>query len=181
MPDGIRQRHRKGCARQPRCGCSFEATVYSPRDQRKLRKTFPTLAAARAWRAEALSAVRGGTLRAAPSTTLRAAADELIAGMRSGRIRTRSGDQYKPSVVRSYEQALRLHVLDDLGAVRVCDLRYRDVQALADRLLGVRPRSRHRPKRAPAVARALPAGTSSRGCVRQPVREPRASRRPRPA
>ncbi len=109
--------------------------MFSVRDGKKLRKTFPSLTAAKAWRHDASTSVRKGTLRAATSITLREAADAWLAGARDGSIRTRSGDPYKPSVIRSYDQALRLRVLDDLGSARLVDVRRPDVQALADRLL----------------------------------------------
>src|SRR5262245_60037867 len=38
---------------------------------------------------------------------------------REGSIRNRSGDRYKPSVLRSYEIALRLRLLPELGGRRV--------------------------------------------------------------
>jgi integrase len=66
---------------------------------------------------------------------VRDAAVELAVGMESGAIRNRSGDPYKPSVTRSYEQALRLHVVPQIGAIKVSKLRRRDVQSLVDRLL----------------------------------------------
>jgi hypothetical protein len=40
-----------------------------------------------------------------------------LAGAADGSIRDRSGDVYKPSFVRGYEQALRLRVLPVLGPV----------------------------------------------------------------
>jgi integrase len=55
--------------------------------------------------------------------------------MRSGLVRTRSGDIYKPSAIRSYEAALRLHVVPELGSLRLADVQRRDVQRLADGLL----------------------------------------------
>ena len=71
------------------------------------------------------------------------AADDLIAAMRSGAARTRSGDPYKPSAIRSYEAALELHVREDLGAMRLGDIERRHVQRLADRLVadGLSPSS----------------------------------------
>jgi len=57
--------------------------------------------------------------------------------MRTGLVRTRSGDIYKPSVIRSYEAALRLHVLPALGALKLADVQRRDIQRLADELLAV--------------------------------------------
>ncbi len=137
MAPGVRTRHARSCsAPVGRCTCkpSYEAWVYSKRDGRKLRKTFPTLAAAKAWRVDATSAVNKGRLRAPQPTTLREAAEAWLAGARSGAIQTRSGRPYKPSAIRSYETSLRKHVLDDLGGVKVADVQRADVQALVDRM-----------------------------------------------
>jgi integrase len=112
--------------------------VFSARDGKKIRRTFPTLSAARAWRVDALAGVRRGSMRAPRSTTLREAGERLIAGMRDGSVRTRSGDTYKPSAIRGYADALRLHVLPELGARRLADIQRRDVQRLADDLLAGR-------------------------------------------
>jgi hypothetical protein len=46
MAAGIRQRHGRGCTAQGRCKCPYEAFVYSKRDGKKIRKTFPTQAVA---------------------------------------------------------------------------------------------------------------------------------------
>ncbi len=104
------------------------------RDQRRIKKSFPTLAAAKAWRAEAQTAIRRGTMRAPSQVTLREAAQAWLVGVGAGSIRNRSGDRYKPSVLRSYEIALRLRLLPELGGRRLSDIR-RDVQDFADRLL----------------------------------------------
>jgi integrase len=136
LPQGIRIRHSRGCDRE-HCRCTaLEAFVYDKRTDRKLRKTFTNVSEATAWRQDAQVGVRRGALRAPASVTVREKADALIAGMKAGTIRTRSGDVYKPSVVRSYNAALKYHVLDDLGARRLDDVARRDVQALVDRLLG---------------------------------------------
>jgi integrase len=63
------------------------------------------------------------------------AGDELVAGMKAGRVRNRSGDLYKPSAIRSYEAALRDHIVPGLGRTRLADVQHRDVQRLADHLL----------------------------------------------
>jgi integrase len=137
---GIEVRHGKACASREghRCNCrpTYQASAWSARDEKRLRKTFPTLAAARRWRADAQSAIHRGKLRAPTAVTLTEAADELVAGMRSGKIRTRSGDLYKPSAIRGYERALRDRVLPELGSKRLGDVQRRDVQRLADELLG---------------------------------------------
>ena len=136
---GIDVRHRTTCASRSgsKCSCkpAYQANVWSARDQKRLRKTFSTLASARAWRAEAQTAIRRETMRAPVETTVREASDEFVAGMRSGRVRTRSGDRYKPSVVRGYEAALVNRIIPLLGGKRLGDVRRRDIQKLADDLL----------------------------------------------
>ncbi len=114
---------------------SYEAWVYSRRDKKKIRRTFPTFAAAKAWRTDANRDVRRGTMRAATPTTLRAAWTAWLAGARDGNIRTRSGDRYKPSTIAGYEQTMRARVLNDLGGARLDKLERLDWQDFADRML----------------------------------------------
>jgi integrase len=139
---GIRERHGRACPSKSggRCACepSIEAFVFSARDGKKIRKTFRgkgALSAAKAWRADANVGLRKGTLRAASPQTLRQAADAWLEGAKSGQIRTRSGDSYKPSAIRGYEAALVQRVLPDLGAWKLGDIRRNDLQDLAQRLL----------------------------------------------
>ncbi|MCP9487554.1 MAG: tyrosine-type recombinase/integrase [Gaiellaceae bacterium MAG52_C11] len=108
---------------------------------RKVRRTFPTLAAARTWRADALSAAQRGVLRAPSARTVREAAEELIDGMESGSVRSRSGDRYRPSATRSYRAALAARIVPALGAMKLTDVRRRHVQKLVDEMLrdGVAP------------------------------------------
>jgi len=137
--DGIRRRHSKHCpaldGRRCSCGAGWEAFVFSARDGCKVRRTFSTLAAAKAWRVDALAGLRKGTIRAPRPVTIDDAAADLVEGMRAGRVRTRSGDVYKPSVIRSYEAVLRRYVLPELGPLKLADVQRRDVQRLADDLL----------------------------------------------
>jgi integrase len=140
---GIEVRHGRGCPATTggACGCepTYRAWAYDRRGNDgkggKVRKTFPTLAAAKAWRADAVGEVRRGKLRAAPAVTLREVADRWLEGASDGTIRNRSGDVYKPSVLRGYKQALRDRILPELGARRVSDVGRDDVQDLADRML----------------------------------------------
>jgi len=139
LPTGIRLRHQSGCRAlgSESCSCKprYEASVWSARDGRKIRKTFPTLSAARGWRADAQVAVRKKTLRAPTATTLRQAAEAWLQGARDGSIRTRSGDVYKPSAIRSYEGALRTRILRELGTAKLASITRIEVQDFADRLL----------------------------------------------
>lgn len=138
---GIRVRHSRSCGQTlsvtNRCSCkpSYEAQVWSPRDGKAIRKTFHTLSAARGWRADAQSAIRKGVLRAPTSQTLRDAAQAWVAGAKDGSIRNRSGDPYKPSAVRGYEQALELRILPELGNARLAAIGRSDLQDFADQLV----------------------------------------------
>jgi integrase len=136
---GIEVRHKRACASRNggRCNCqpTYQASVWSARKSKRIRKTFPTLAEARAWRSETQTGVRRGTLQAPVHTTVGDAAEDLVAGMKSGRIRTRSGDLYKPSAIRSYEAALRDHIVPRLDRTRLADVQHHDVQRIADALL----------------------------------------------
>jgi integrase len=137
---GIRERHSRGCGtrRGGRCNChpSYEASCWSPRDGRKIRKSFPTISAAKAWRADADHAKRRGQLRAPTTLTLAAAAEQWLEAAKRGEILNRNRLPYKPSTLRGYEADLRRYVLPDLGAHRLAAIRADDLQALIDRLVG---------------------------------------------
>jgi integrase len=77
-------------------------------------------------------------MRTPSQVTLREVADGRLAGAREGSIRNRSGDRYKPSVVRGYETSLRLRVLPRLGARKLSEIRRADLQDFADRMLADR-------------------------------------------
>ncbi len=149
-PTGIRTRHARSCPAHDGaspCACkpSYEASVWSNRDGRKVRKTFPRLAAAKGWPADAQVGLRKRTFRAPTSTTLPEAADAWLAGARDGSIRPRSGDIYKPSAIRGYETSLKVRrtvgdvrqpsLLDLLGAVKLSEVSRLDLQDIADRML----------------------------------------------
>jgi integrase len=139
MATGIRKRHSNGCRSRSggRCNCDagWEASVFSKRDGKKIRKTFKAEAEARSWRADAVTAATRGGLRVATKTTIRQAWDEWLAGAKSGTIRNRSGDPFKPSALRAYQGAMRREVLPALGGVRLSELRRGDLQGFADGLL----------------------------------------------
>ena len=142
---GIVVKHRAGCASENdgRCNCRrvYQAAIWSARDGKRIRRHFDSLDAAKMWRAESYGKLRRREFRAPSAMTLEEAAEQWLAGVRAGSIRTRSGDLYKPSTVRSYEQALRGPkdgsggLLRELGAVKLSDLSLDHMQDFADRLL----------------------------------------------
>ena len=174
MATGVRQRHGRECNRNGRCKCPYEAFVYSKRDRKKIRKTFPTHAAAQAWRDDAKTAVRKRTLRAPASTTVDQAAEAWLEGARKGLIRNRKGDPYKPATIRAYEIALRLRVLPEIGSMRLSEVTRTDLQDLVDGLLAVGPeRERDRRDAAPAPCDLQAgAGTARDGDRGEPDQRP---------
>jgi integrase len=135
--EGVEVRHGRSCPARHggkcRCEPSYRAEAYDRRTKQKVRKSFPTPAAAKRWRADAIGEVRRGKLRAVQTPTLREAATAWLAGAEDGSIRNRSGDRYKPSAIRAYERAVR-RILPDYGARKLSDLGRVDLQDFADRL-----------------------------------------------
>lgn len=87
---GLQQRHGNRC-KGGKCSCSWRAEVYSKVDGKKVRKAFPTRAAAKAWCDDKLGAVKRGELRTPTSTTVREAAEAFMVGAYDGSIPTASG------------------------------------------------------------------------------------------
>jgi integrase len=147
MPAGIDTRHARSCRSRGgggRCNCTptFQASVFDARSGRKVRKTFPSKAAAKTWRQDALVALRNGKLaEAQPKTTMRDACDAWIADARRGIVRTKGGDPFKPSTIRAYDQALRLRVYPTLADVPFYRVRRVHLQDLVAQLVaaGVAP------------------------------------------
>jgi integrase len=59
-----------------------------------------------------------------------------LAAARKGVIRTRSGEIYKPGVLRGYSQAFEAKIIPEFGNLRVSAVTRNDVQDLVDRMLG---------------------------------------------
>jgi len=144
--EGIEVRHRRDCPKARggrRCSCepSYRAEVYDRATRRKLRRTFPTLAAARAWRADAAREVKARRRSGDRAPTFRQAAAAFMVAARDGSALTRSGDRYKPSAIRGYEQAARLRLTPALGPLRLDEIERGHLQRLVERMLldGAKP------------------------------------------
>ena len=139
MAEGIEVRHRTDCQAHEggRCYCSpaYRASVYDKRAGKLVRRTFPTLAAARSWRADANGVVRRGHLSADRAPTLREAADLWVRGASEGTIRNRSGLVYKPSAVAGYRTQLRDRLVPAFGALRLDEIERRHLQYFVEQLL----------------------------------------------
>lgn len=143
-PEGIIARHSLGCParwssgseRGPcRCTPRYQAQVWSPGERKRISRTFPSLAAAKAWRHDASVALRRGTLLVGGGAKLRDAAADWLEAAEGGLVRNRSGDPYKPSALRGYEQALRTRILPALGDKQLSEIRRSDLQRLVNRLI----------------------------------------------
>jgi integrase len=139
MATGVTKRHSKGCPGTDggRCNCKagWEASAYSKRDGKKIRRTFACEAEAKSWRIDAPSALSRGGLRTPKPTTVNEAWGAWHEGAKAGTVRNRSGDRFRPSSLRSYEGGMRLRVLPAMGATRLADVRRPDLQAFANGLL----------------------------------------------
>ena len=85
---GVEQRHGRGCRRAKGCDCPWRAEVYSKRDGRKIRKTFPTMRR----RKRGATTPGGGPQADAAGAGVddgREAAEAWLEGAREGVIRTR--------------------------------------------------------------------------------------------
>jgi integrase len=137
MAEGIVKRHSKSCparaGKRCRCNAGYEAFVYSPRDGKKVRKTFARLAEAKSWRADAKRSVDQGTLRTPTRRTLGEAAGGWLTGAEAGDIRNRSGQPYKPATLRGYRQALDTYLLPVLAGRKLNTVTTADLQELVDR------------------------------------------------
>lgn len=99
----------------------------------RIRRVVATLIEGR--RRDSGGEIRGGNRRNAPNPTLREAWTIWVEGAKAGTIRTRSGDPYKPSALRSYDLGMEARVLPVFEGVSVPRLELRDFQDLADQLL----------------------------------------------
>jgi hypothetical protein len=85
----------------------------------------------------ARSATSGFNLAAAnrpEGIAVAAAVDRFIEAAEAGRAVNRSGRPYMPSALRDVRGILEYHVVPELGAMRLRDVRRTDVQRLVDRL-----------------------------------------------
>lgn len=139
VEQGIRVRHQRSCRPGATGGCScspsYQAMVWSATDRKPLRKSFGTVREARAWRAHAQVELKAGRLDAPSAITLAQASERWLAEAATGVVRTRSGDVYKPSALRSYDQVLQARVLPRFGKHRLSGLSRRMVQQLVDEMV----------------------------------------------
>ena len=136
---GTDVRHARSCRSRcegGRCNCTptYQAHVFDNRSGKRIRKTFPTHAAAKTWRQDAVIALRSGGLVPARTPLVADALDALIEGIESGQVLDRTGKPYKPATCRSYRVAADGYLKPALGRWRLSELRRRDVQDLVDAL-----------------------------------------------
>lgn len=136
LEQGIAVRHEKGCRTYEggRCNCSpsYQARAWSNAAGREVRKSFKSKSEAKAWRARAMSGHADKLAGATTSPVLNVLAEHVFDEAEAGRLRNRSGREYKPSVVRSYRSAYNVHMADAIGPRRIGAIHRRDVQAIVD-------------------------------------------------
>ena len=136
---GVSELHRARCGSLvgSRCDCRprYCAEVYDRRKGRKHRRNFRSRAEAIAWREARRTAMRRGEVPAA-RMLLHDFWERLLLGMIEGAVLNRSGDRFKPSVIRGYEEAMRNYVLPELGGLPLGEITRRHLQYLVDRMHG---------------------------------------------
>jgi integrase len=115
-------------------GTSYRASVWDAARERRIRKTFGTMAAAKAWRSDASKALRSGANLTPSKVTVDAAVAEWIVGAKDGTIRTRGRAPFKPGTIRIVERSHRLRLSPELGARALSSLRTTELQDYVDRL-----------------------------------------------
>jgi integrase len=123
---------------------AYRAWIWSQREQRKIRKTFPSLSAAKSWRSEAAVAVRSGTMRAAAAPRLEDVFGRevdgkwidgaWIEGASAGTIRARSRHPFKQSTVRAVRQHYQRRIAEPYGRQRLDQVTHVELQEFVDRL-----------------------------------------------
>ena len=113
---------------------SYRASVWSNREGKLLRKSFPSQAAAKIWRSDAKREVRRGPVRAAAAPTLAATIGTWIDGAEAGTIRKRGRGVFAPSTIAAVRQNYTLRLADEFGTQRLDHIRLQDVQEYVDQL-----------------------------------------------
>ena len=141
---GIYERHSRTCPAETvkarsagaKCNCTptYRVRVWSPRDGKRIDKSFPTKTEARQWQPEAKVEIRKGTRRAPMKKTVANAFQELLVGMKDGSIRSSARAPYKPATIRSYGFGISKLLETEIASRRVGDLERPDLQRLFDRL-----------------------------------------------
>lgn len=108
---------------------SYRASVWSARDGRKLRKSFRTMAAAKAWRADTMAGIKVGKIRASQPPRFedvfgrweggRWEDGVWIDGAYAGIIRTRGRRPFKESSVRAVRQHYQRRLAEPYGRRRL--------------------------------------------------------------
>src|SRR5205823_12741279 len=100
MAEGIRVRHARSCPKasdhDAKCSCkpAYEASVWDRRTNTKRRKTFPTQAAAKSWRADTMNAKNRGKLAAQSRETVKEAGTRWLQQAKAGEVRKADGQRY---------------------------------------------------------------------------------------
>jgi integrase len=143
MATGITPRQTADCVRRHgkdadcRCARLYSAWVYDAHTQKKVRRSFPTLAAAKSWRASATS---GLEIRKREPTsdfpTLREAALQWFDDAEDGKIDSRRRRGFAAHTLRDYRSSLERLILPEFGALRLDEVTADGLQAFVNELRG---------------------------------------------
>jgi integrase len=111
----------------------YRGTAYCKWTERKLRGPWsPTLAAARAWRVDALARLQAGTLSGDRGPRIGETVDDFLVGVEAETILNRKGQPYKPSACRGMRTSLTRWVVHLGPAFYLAELELDRLQRFVD-------------------------------------------------
>jgi integrase len=116
-------------------GGKFRAKAYDRVTRKRIYRTFPTKAAAKAWRRDMQVKIARGEVRAIDPTTIADAWALWLVKAQAGVIRSRGGELYKPGVIHTYELSFKGRLLDQFGTTKVGALKRVQIQRYVDELI----------------------------------------------
>jgi integrase len=137
---GVYARHKTGCCVEVGGACSCKPSYWGQvwdgaAQKRRPTKFFDKPSEADHARADLRADLRAGRIPASESLPVRRGVELFLQAAERGVVLNKHGRRYKASALRDVRGALENHVVVELGARRMSDVRRGDVQRLVDRLV----------------------------------------------
>jgi integrase len=134
-------RHKVACPANTGHSCSCEpgyvARVWDPRRRRPVSSpTFRSPSPAIAWQEQTRAALKHGAATPGRPIKLKDASDRFLAAVRNGTALNKKGKPYKKSTINTLEHALKGRIEQELGALRLDEVRRGHIQMLVDEMVG---------------------------------------------
>jgi hypothetical protein len=133
-------RHKVACPANTGQSCTCEpgyvARVWDPRHRRPVHSpTFHSPAKAIVWQEDTRAALKRGTTTPGRPIKLKDASDRFLAAAHNGTALNKKGKPYKKSTISTIEYALKGRIEQELGALRLNEVRRGHIQTLIDEMV----------------------------------------------